>query len=58
MTARQSGMAMSEVMNMMSFKQLVIAAYEKPRFSGDEYKTKSIEDFRDKAYLDCIKASR
>ena len=61
MTARQIGVAMSEVMNTISSentKQLVIAAYEKPRFTSEGYKTKSIEDFRDKAYLDCIKAAR
>jgi antitoxin component YwqK of YwqJK toxin-antitoxin module/dsDNA-binding SOS-regulon protein len=61
MTARQSGVAMSEVMNTISSeitKQLAIAAYEKPRFSSKEYQKKSIEDFRDKVYLDCVKAAR
>ncbi len=60
MTARQGGIPMSEVMNTISeiTKQLAITAYEKPRFTSDGYKTKSIEDFRDKAYLDCVKAAR
>ena len=68
MKARQEGVPMSKLMKHNSQSEnpqlikisnyLLIEAYEKPRFSGDEYKTKSIEDFRDKAYLDCVKAAR
>ena len=70
MDARQDGMAMSAIIKIaigdykanskeyQDAKSLVISAYEKPRFSGSDYKTKSIEDFRDKAYLDCVKAAR
>ncbi len=66
MKHRQNGLSMSVQMKHRGANSvtremkdaLTIAAYEKPRFSSGEYQKKSIEDFRDKAYLDCVKAAR
>lgn len=69
MKFRQNGEPMSKIMkinqdvtqskaNRESAGELIIAAYEKPRFTSEGMKQKSIEDFRDKAYLDCVKAAR
>jgi len=58
MEARQSGVPMADAMDISetkSTKQMVIQAYEYPRLSSKEYVQRSIENFRDEFYLDCIK---
>ena len=58
MTARQNGAAISKVMAAMdadSFEKLVINAYEQPRYSGQEYKKRAVEDFRNEVETACFK---
>lgn len=66
MQARQSGVSMSEMMGIAArdedFKALaealVIDAYDSPRYSTDGMKQRSIEDFENNVFLQCIKATR
>lgn len=63
MKARQDGVSMAKMMEIPEpegsnglGEGLIIAAYESPRYSTEEMQTRSIEEFRDKAYLQCVKA--
>lgn len=62
MRGRQNGTAMSKMMQIAEDNKLiqamVIAAYEKNRYSTEEVQTKIIEEFRDDAHLQCVKALR
>lgn len=71
MTARQNGAPMSEMMGIVSkfkiddkrtqavgldiLREMVISAYDAPRFSGAKYQARQIQDFRDATYLACVK---
>lgn len=39
-------------------KQLVIDAYDQPRFSTNRYKKEQLDDFAAKHYISCMKAAR
>jgi hypothetical protein len=65
MTARQSGTPMSKVINLLGgeastindlARQLIIDAYEQPRFSGDKYQQRAITEFENEAMVMCYKA--
>jgi hypothetical protein len=64
MMARQRGMDMAKVMKadsdasdefVQSMQAMVIAAYESPRFSTDIHQQRAVEDFRNDAFLACVK---
>lgn len=67
MTKRQNGAAMQDVMKVIApeekdspngkfTKAVIIAAYERPRYNGEEMKKSSITDFQNSFYLECIKS--
>lgn len=63
MTARQNGMSMSELWRVKADKRLrpytrskIKDAYSEPKYSTDEYQQNAINDFKDQAFLECIKA--
>ncbi len=61
MQARQGGVAMAKAMEFAqeggemaeTFKILVVAAYKEPRYQTDEMKLRSVQDFRNAAYMEC-----
>lgn len=64
MTARQRGVPMStlatlpqsdseEVRNLR--KELLIAAFESPRYSSEDYQEKAVVDFKNGVFLECFK---
>lgn len=63
MTARQSAVPMQELMALLEgddaipdfARTLAIDAYEQPAFHSEEARKKSIVEFQNKVYLDCIK---
>jgi len=56
MEARQNGKNMGEVIKSWpSKKELIIQAYEQPRFHTEENKKIAIQDFTNKAILKCYK---
>lgn len=62
MERRQEGVSMRKVMEIAKGNKLlesvVISAYDSPRYSTEEMQARSVEDFRDKWYLECIKSQR
>lgn len=67
MKQRQNGAPMSEMMRIAGEaggalgkvgEELVIMAYEKPRYRTENYQQRAIEDFRDSAHLECVKQAR
>lgn len=67
MTARQNGVSMSYMMDMVGESEpwlveiarpLVIAAYEHNRYHSWKVQRQKIEDFRDEWHLTCIKVSK
>lgn len=68
MTARQYGAPMAKTMETMQqiedtdiyniSKQIIITAYESPRFSNENSKEKIIVEFQNLVYLECVKAFR
>ena len=64
MEARQVNVSMSNMMkiaqdnNNSLMKTMVIEAYEKPRFSTEEYQNNAIQDFRSFWELACYKADK
>lgn len=64
MEYRQSGKPMSKLIDLANeqpsilkdtFINITVKAYEIPRFSTDEAKRKTVEDFVNDVYLDCLK---
>ena len=63
MTAHQSGVAMQDLVEDLgnderakkSVMPIIIAAYQKPRFSTEEYKQRAIDSFRDQVAVACYK---
>ena len=63
MTARHNGTPMQNLMEKMAdtpevnriTRAIIIEAYESPRFTSPEYASRSVENFRDRWYLICIK---
>lgn len=65
MKNRQHGIPMSQMMEVDTdpkikdfMDALIIMAYESPRFSTEEMQKRSVDDFRDRAYLSCAKHMR
>ena len=66
MEGRQGGISMAEMMEIAGksdiikdiSEEMVIQAYEYPRYNTERYKRRTAEDFRDQWYLICIKARR
>lgn len=64
MQARQAGMDMGKVLETSSanealsrrVRDLTVAAYESPRYSTEKNKTRAVEDFKNDAYLACVKS--
>ena len=60
MKSRQSGIPMSAMIQATQgdsmMENMIISAFETPRYSSEKVKKRTIEDFRDKIYLECIKA--
>jgi hypothetical protein len=62
MRKRQAGVSMTKMMEVTANEppgsigeSLVITAYDSPRYHTKEMQERSVEDFRDKAYLRCAK---
>jgi hypothetical protein len=61
MERRQEGVSMSKMMGVpykagdALVESLVIAAYDSPRFHTKEMQERSVQEFRDRAYLQCAK---
>lgn len=64
MINRQSGVAMSRQMAIAKgeaksiIEGLIVEAYELPRYGTDVFKKRSIENFRDKYFLQCFKSKK
>ena len=62
MESRQRGAPMSDLMQIAGdselMQQIVIDAYETPRFSSDKYQENAIKDFRSEWELACYKAMK
>lgn len=65
MEKRQDGVAMEALIDSVSktekpelAEELIISAYEKSQYNGEDYKRKAIAEFRDSAYLQCVKSMR
>jgi len=61
MQGRQSGVSMTTAMGEGEselISQLVVRAYEKPRYSTAEMQRKEVEDFKNDVYLECVKNMR
>lgn len=66
MVARQMGVPMSRVMEVAEaawgdedvnlLRQMVVLAYEVPRYATDEYQRRAIEDYRNEVELACYQA--
>ena len=63
MEARQLGISMEILMNKLPeegptrnlMQNVLIMAYDSPRYSTEKYRSESIKDFRNLWYLECIK---
>lgn len=59
MRARQLGRPMPELYDAFStsevLQQIVVLAYDSPRFNTQEYKDKAVQDFSNKLYMECLK---
>jgi hypothetical protein len=67
MENRQSGVSMATMMEAVPgegnstselSETLIISAFETPRYSTDQMQKRAVEEFRDEAYLSCVKAKR
>lgn len=66
MQNRQNGVPIVEIMQKINgdqskgsldlFKSLAISAYKQGQFSSPEYQQKSITEFSNRAYIECIDA--
>jgi hypothetical protein len=59
MDVRQGGASLKEVMNTIEDndkfgRSIIIAAYSKPQYMTDTMKDKTINDFANSAYLECL----
>jgi hypothetical protein len=59
MEDRQEGVSMKKLMEIAKgnklIENIIIAAYDRPRYYTKEMQIKSVEDFRDEIYLYCIR---
>ena len=62
MTERQGGISRTQMIQSVRgdslFEYIVVQAYKVPRISTDRMQKKSIEEFRDRIYLECVNATR
>lgn len=62
MEAHQTGVSMSAAMRAADSdpltEKMIIAAYEKPRYSTDKMKRQEIAEFRDTVYLMCSRHAK
>lgn len=65
MEVRQVGAPMQEVMDAVKdsaikslYFELVIQAYERPRYQSDEFRRRAVVDFQNEWYLSCVKAMK
>jgi len=64
MESRQSGVSMAKMMGAVSGEEnslaekLIISAYDSPRYSTERMQKRTVEEFRDEVYLECVKAMR
>lgn len=60
MEHRQAGTAISTLMPHVNgskfYTNMLVSAYEEPRYSSDEYQTRAIQDFRNKWETACYMA--
>lgn len=59
MERRQEGVSMADLMAAVDddiVHDMIVEAYEQPRFGTDSVARTLIEDFRDQWYLDCVKS--
>lgn len=70
MKYRQNGLAMSEMINILEeelglkseefklYREIVIMAYEEPKYTNKDRQKKIIREFSNKQYLYCVKTLR
>lgn len=62
MQARQSGVDMGRLLELTDndslLTEMVIQAYESPKFSTESYKTESAQEFKNTYYVACLKAAK
>ena len=67
MSARQTGVELQTLMETMTEaggamgkigQELLILAYDQPRYTTEKIQRRTIDEFRDDAYLECAKAAR
>jgi hypothetical protein len=64
MSGRQHGVSMSKMMDSANpeirklVEEIIIEAYDSPRYSTDAAQIRSIEEFRNEVYLQCAKSTR
>jgi hypothetical protein len=68
MDGRQQGVSVAKMMEAIAneeeqtaqklVEELIIAAYDQPRFSTAKMQRRTMEEFRDAVYLQCVKARR
>lgn len=62
MVERQNGRSMAELIEAAEgndlLETIIISAYEEPRYGVENNKQQSVEDFRNKVYLQCAKAHK
>jgi len=61
MKARQKGLSMQQVIEIVGsdtlLKEIVVSAYNKQRYMTEKFQERESDDFRDKWYLACYKAT-
>ena len=65
MENRQSGVSMAKMMEAIAggeenplIEKLIISAYDSPRYSTERMQKRTVEEFRDEVYLECVKGMR
>lgn len=62
MERRQTGTSMAKMIEVADdnelVEQIIIAAYDSPRYSTDRIQQRAAAEFRDEVYLQCVKATR
>jgi hypothetical protein len=64
MEKRQSGASMAKMMEAITdidnsvVEMMIMSAYDRPRYSTEQMQQRTIEEFRDDVYLECVKVLR
>lgn len=59
MQSRQDGMRLKDILKIMSdgySKKVAIEAYKQPRFNTEKHKTRSVTEFANELYLQCLQS--